>query len=510
MPTSTPLRSIWMLFFLLLVHLGECQNQNLNWTFGDSCGISFNSTGINSFFKSNVTSRGTCVTISDTSGNLLFYASSADKGIYNAGTTLQMGVVFNKQHQVMQNGQQLSTTSWYREMQVIPYPGNPNKFLLFLAGEDPSILPGLRYCIIDLQQNGGMGTVTQKNILLDPAEICDGMLAVQHGNGRDWWLLYKTWGQPSNEFRKLLIDPTGIHPYSSQNIGINHYASFWRIILNPFKDEIISLTNRGLLESYSFNRCTGILGSATTILNVPTATMTDDQVLWDGDFSGSGRYFYTCTPGMPGYLYQLDLQNSNPWQNRVILDTISIPAFPGSALRRAPDGKIYRATAWNDGINYNYPYPDTTFNLYNTHLGVINYPDSAGFACDYQGFSVALPPYCRTYLGLPANVDFNKGRLTGSLCDTLGTVGITGVENWAGLSVFPNPCYNKIGFQLPENVQPELINLLDASGRLLRSFISTDENRYLKELDVSDLKQGVYIIEFQAGSKVARRKIVKL
>lgn len=128
---SSHLRSVYTLLFLFLARFGECQNQNINWTFGDSCGINFNSTGINSFFKSNVTSRGTCVTVSDTSGNLLFYASSADKGIYNAGTTAQMGVVFNKQHQFMQNGQQLLTTLWYREMLVIPFPGNSNKYLLF-------------------------------------------------------------------------------------------------------------------------------------------------------------------------------------------------------------------------------------------------------------------------------------------------------------------------------------------------------------------------------------------
>lgn len=358
--------------------------------------------------------------------------------------------------------------------------------------------------------NGGLGSVTQKNILIDPTEICDGMLAVQHGNGRDWWLLYKTWDQSSNEFRKILIDPTGIHPYLSQNIGSSRQSGFWRLFLDPSHDRIMSVSNQGLLEYFNLNRCTGMLDSLVTLYNIPNLTTLDERSFWDGEYSLSGRYFYPCTQGMPGYLYQLDLQNSNPWQNRVILDTISTPAYPGSALRRAPDGKIYRATAWNDGINFNYPYPDTTFNLYNTHLGVINYPDSAGFACNYQGFSVALPPYCRTYLGLPANVDFNKGRLIGSLCDTLGIVGISGVEYWAGLSVFPNPCYNKIGFHLPENVQPELINLLDASGRLLHSFIITDENRYLKELDVSDLKQGVYIIEFQAGSKIARHKIVKL
>ena len=139
---------------------GNAQYTNWNWAFGDSCGIKFNAAGIDSFYQSSVNARGTCVSISDSVGQLKFYASSAEPNIFNSPIQ-EMGVVFNRSHQVMQNGLYIKSSAWYHEMVLVPDPGVSNQFYLFTAGVTSTTNPGLRYSLIDLNQNNGLGAVPQ-------------------------------------------------------------------------------------------------------------------------------------------------------------------------------------------------------------------------------------------------------------------------------------------------------------------------------------------------------------
>ncbi len=49
----------------------------------------------------------------------------------------------------------------------------------------------LQYHIVDMNANGGMGKLIQKNMsLLTNVEMAKvGMMACKHANGYDWWLL---------------------------------------------------------------------------------------------------------------------------------------------------------------------------------------------------------------------------------------------------------------------------------------------------------------------------------
>jgi hypothetical protein len=54
------------------------QNRNTIWCFGDSSGIDFGTGTIPTTFRTSVVSRGGCVSIADSMGNLLFYANTAE------------------------------------------------------------------------------------------------------------------------------------------------------------------------------------------------------------------------------------------------------------------------------------------------------------------------------------------------------------------------------------------------------------------------------------------------
>ncbi|MBK9319933.1 MAG: hypothetical protein IPM91_14815 [Bacteroidetes bacterium] len=67
--------------------------------------------------------------------------------------------------------------------------------------------------MIDLSANSDSGAIIQKNAPVNNYPAFDALMAVQHGNGKDWWLLYQRWdgsnGVPSyNNFYVYLVDST--------------------------------------------------------------------------------------------------------------------------------------------------------------------------------------------------------------------------------------------------------------------------------------------------------------
>ena len=501
------------LALILLLNLlnGKLQAQytDVNWTFGDSCGVRFNTTGIDSFYLSSVKARGTNASISDSSGGLLFYSASVHYPVYISGTTGLVGAVYNKNHLVMQNGLYIRTGGWYQEMIILPDPIVNNQFYLFGAGVTSNGNPGVSYSKIDLNQNGGLGAVTIKNVIVDPLPINDGLKAIRHGNGRDWWLLYKHSDFLSDTIQTLLITPNGVFSQPPQKIGALVESSFYRFSVNPEGNLVAATSTYGRLELFDFDRCTGTFNNHRVIRQVPSPPADERDNFWASEFSSNGQFLYVSTHNMNSYLFQFDLLAPNIFTSRVMLDSIDVPYFPASALKRGPDNRIYRAIAWSIG----YPYPDSSYNAYNTHLSVINSPDSAGLACDYQPFSVYLPN-CRTYLGLPNNPDYSLGAIIGSPCDTL-TVGMyeNETEEQDNLVVAPNPFHSRFKVSLkkgsfPAQVKYQIYNLQGqevAHGKLV--------NQFENYIELEKVTPGMYLLQMEIGSdasrKVFRKKIVK-
>jgi hypothetical protein len=502
------MRIIKLLFLSISVLLfstlfSYAQYTNLNWAFGDSCGIRFNpSTGVDSFYITAVKSRGTCATISDSVGNLLFYSSSPRVALWTRGA------IYNKLHQIMDGGDSILTSGWYKEMTIVPYPNHPNQFILFTAGITSSTNPGLRFCIIDLNQNGGLGKVIQKNSMIDPVQINDGFIAIQHGNGRDWWLIYRTWGTSNNEVRKVLLSPQGPTLIPSQNIGSICYPSGYAYSINTQGNNLIGVSQSGQIDQFDFDRCTGMLSNFRSIADFPLSSLDSSKYFWDVEFSSSGRFIYVSTSGETALLYQMDLLNNNPYQSRILLDTIFTPVYSGSALRRGPDGKIYRAYSWYDGINFNFPYPDTTFNIYNTHLHVINDPDSFGLACNYQRYGLNLPN-CRNYLGLPNNPDYSLGKWIGSICDTL-TVGLNENNNeGTPFKIYSNPFNSNVTIEPSKFLRQDYtLQVFNLNGKLV--FESSYNTNTSQNIQTSNWLSGVYIFVFNVNGKRFYLKGVKM
>jgi len=106
---------------ILLLALGcqmaAAQKSTSVWCFGDSAGIDFSS-GSPVLFNSAVVSRGNCCSISDSLGNLLFYANVSPAIATN---------VWTKLHTPMPNSNIMVGDGFYQGQIIVPMPGNNNK-----------------------------------------------------------------------------------------------------------------------------------------------------------------------------------------------------------------------------------------------------------------------------------------------------------------------------------------------------------------------------------------------
>ncbi|MBK8363838.1 MAG: hypothetical protein IPL24_09160 [Bacteroidetes bacterium] len=111
---------------ILITFSAEAQNRNSIWCFGDSAGIDFRNISMPVPISTGMDSRGTCASISDSLGSLLFYAYAAPDGTWPPN-----GKVYNANHQIMLNGDSINGAGMYDEMIIIPKPGNSSIYYLF-------------------------------------------------------------------------------------------------------------------------------------------------------------------------------------------------------------------------------------------------------------------------------------------------------------------------------------------------------------------------------------------
>ena len=157
---------------MLLISSAVAQRNNV-WCFGDSALIDFTS-GVPVSGVSSLDTRGSCISISDTNGDLLFYGNT------RAGIGNPSGLLWNKVNQLMLNGDSIAGSGWYHELVIVPNPADDSLYYLFSIGVTYSI--GLLYSIIDMKGDNGLGAVIQKNIpLLGNIRMVDCLTAIKHG-----------------------------------------------------------------------------------------------------------------------------------------------------------------------------------------------------------------------------------------------------------------------------------------------------------------------------------------
>jgi gliding motility-associated-like protein len=326
---------------------------NNQWYFGNNAALNFNSGSPVSIPGNAMVSVEGCASVSDSSGNLLFYTNGLQ--------------VWNANNQVMPNGNGLlagPNTSSVNGAVIVPQPYTPNIYYIFTTDElsGPS---GLRYSIVDMNLNGGLGDVTaQKNILLytpSSEKIC----VAPSADGCSLWVI--THGTNNNRFSVFNITANGLNanPVVS-NVGSVSQA-MGQMKVSPQYNKIAMANFEDLnVELYDFNNSTGIVSNPIQI--------TTFQEPYGIEFSPDGsRLYYTLE--MAGALVQLTL--TNPTQAAISASAFLIAVTPAinqqmGGLQLAPDNKIYASIVSEQ------------------YVAVINQPNLPGNACNYVENGVIL------------------------------------------------------------------------------------------------------------------------
>ncbi|MEZ5069342.1 MAG: T9SS type A sorting domain-containing protein, partial [Bacteroidia bacterium] len=348
--------------------------------------------------------------------------------------------IFTNQHQIMQNGDTVQGEAWYNELTIIPKPNSNNLYYLFSMSETNVPTQGMWYSLVDMNANGGLGSVIVKNVRMNNFRNADCVTAIKHGNGRDWWVFskYSTNSTSFNRFYTYLVTPDTIMPPIVQNLNNAADGDVQRIIFNSKGTKMMQINPLGFMCEYDFDRCTAAITNPHLIF--PEQTSNYNRLFWSGAYSPNDSLFYISTNRFFGidtsYLFQFDLTAANIPLSCDTLYQFVQPVQAGT-IRLAPDNKLYMTCFYDWGFP-GFPYPDSVRNMYNENLSVVNYPDSLGAACDFQPFSFYLGGK-RTYWGLPNNPDYNLGAVVGSPCDTLTTGIIPQTIKKNTIMIYPNP-----------------------------------------------------------------------
>jgi hypothetical protein len=502
-PTFMMIKKYNLLFFIYLLPLFcYSQNQNSIWVFGDSAGIDFANPNNPVPIISGMDCRGSCANISDSNGLLLFYAWDIANTIHNTGR------IFNPQHQQMANGDSIVAEGWYQEFVIVPFPDSIGFYYLFSVGVTSGYHPGLYYSIVDMNANGGLGAVVSKNIQLTNHLAFDGISAVKHGNGRDWWLIFKPDGYnspPNNDFYTYLISPSGISQPIVQSIGFVVSTNASQMNISKQGNRILLSDWKNLIEVIDFDRCSGVMSNAIVI-----EPEHQNESGWHvgNSFSPAGNLIYIshdlAGPGNEdSWLYQYNLNAANIAASR---DTIYYTTAPAQTvtLRLAPDNKIYLSTGY---YAYNYPFADSAYYPENMNLSVINQPDSLGALCDFQPYSFYLGGK-RTYYGLPNNPNYELGPDSNSVCDTVLYLRNEVTIPASKLYVFYQLQWQKafVNAQGLKGINYSL-TIRDLGGRIIFKEQGKLPGPYFsRDLDCSSLSKGIYLISLQTEKEILTRK----
>ena len=336
--------------FLFFTSFAFSQQEASNWYFGKNAGIKFHPDGsVTALTDGQLNTFEGCASLSNSNGDLLFYTDGIS--------------IWNKNHQVMQNGTGLmGHPSSSQSATIVPKPGSTTLFYVFTL--DWEINPnGFRYSVIDISLDGGLGGVTnEKNILIyTPSD--EKISIVKHKNGIDFWVVTHGWN--SNTFYSYLLTSSGLSSSpvaSNAGVPVSGTKEVWGYMkISPDGSKLAMAHAFTGCELFDFDNSTGVVSNPKIIYTVLGA--------YGVEFSPNGAILYVSNfSALPYVIMQYDL-TATPITGITLTD--SKDNTRANALQLGPNGKIYIATRGDK-------------------LGVINNPNSIGTGCDLKMGAVSL------------------------------------------------------------------------------------------------------------------------
>jgi hypothetical protein len=293
--------------------------------------------------------------------------------------------------------------------------------------------------------------------------------------------------------RKEVVRLSGISTYGIsqpiiQSLGSAFNQPIWASFSPNGEKYGCAFDNGRRIDLLDFDRCSGTFSNYLQ-LNNP-----DTNSIWGCSFSPNSQVLYMSTIMN---LYQFDLTSINVDSSIMFISTwngFTDPYMTAFCMQQlAPDGKIY-ITGWG-GVQY---------------LHVINFPDSIGASCDVRQHSIQLPG--RNNGTMPNYPYYDLGAVHASICDSLPTNINSSIVSDNIISFFPNPCQDKLYFNLDLantfNTNFNL-NIKNSLGQIVANYSFSHLNSNNFTIDLSFLPSGLYEFELQSNSRIYTDKFLK-
>lgn len=351
------LKNLYILLFGLIAFIASAQNETNIWYFGHNAGLDFNDGTPTVLLDGALDTNEGCATISDSTGQLLFYTE---------GVT-----VYNRNHNVMLNGTGLhgSPSSTHSAI-IVPKPEDNDIYYIFTVDEvgGPH---GLQYSEVDMTLDNGLGGVTfNKNLLLS-TPVNEKITAVKNSETDGFWVVSHRFN--SNEFIVFEVTANGVSTTPivtaiGSQTGFLNVAGQIKISPNGTK---LAVATGAEAQLFDFNITNGAITNPI-ILNPSVSS-------YGVEFSPDSNLLYiSFYTGV--YQYNLNAGSASDIINSQVT-LISSPE-PFSSLQLGPDNRIYVAKNQS-------PF-----------LDIIENPNLLGLACGYQYDSLYLEGRISA-LGLP-------------------------------------------------------------------------------------------------------------
>ena len=367
------------------------QLQNNNWIFGYGARVNFSGPIPEGSSNAAINSNESTASVSDpATGQLLFYTDGRK--------------VWNTNNQVMPNGANLLGgfyNSCTQGALIVPFPEDNQRYYLFTLEElealslSPVVDNGLRYSVVDMALNGGLGDVQVATMNTPLAtDLTEKLIVIRSAEIQGFWVIAHK--KNANEFLAWKIDACGViaQPvvstvgsfFTSVPIGANEAWS-GAMDASPDGNRIgmpVDWSDR--IEFFDFNKTTGVVSNPLTV-NVTDDSSPGFLRKYGACFSPDGSKFYYTNINS---VYQLNLSTYTSAaiasSNTLIYSPNLEPiVYPCLQIEQAPNNKLYVAIGNAE------------------RLDEISNPNALGLGCAYVCNAVSFSP-ATCQLGLPAQV----------------------------------------------------------------------------------------------------------
>ena len=353
------MKKIIILFCVCFVTIATFAQKELhNWTFGQNCGLTWNTTrsadctgeagtanatldGLPTFFRSSIYTTEGCFSLSDKDGNLLFYSDGIKLWDKNNTEVTDKDTRFTGSSTSAQSGI------------LLPYPGYPDRYLAVTVGY--WLANNLSYSVINMNTSTGLPELdlSQLNVLFQNGSGKSGesVSAVLHENGTDYWII--------GIGRDLSLNRAYLNAWLLTKDGVSAtpvVTPFYHAQSNATPDQsrgYLKLTPDGKYFAWAtFTANSFHIGnfdpSTGTFSNIKQTTMINGAKLdepYGVEFSIDQSLLYlTDKKGL--YVYKTDAIYTGSTLLNAPAKTFTISNMFSTGLQMAPDGRIYWACGY--------------------------------------------------------------------------------------------------------------------------------------------------------------------